>query len=143
MAKITAAQKKQVAALVKAAKRSDGKVTFTALQDAIDAHYGVNLVAEAVYDELRDWSRQCAAAYARITADLDRIACELRAEQPGFDYVYLTDQNVDEENVLVYGRTTDSVDFWSAMTGAAGVAAGDRASSYDVDLNARLGYAVF
>lgn len=122
--------KKQVAEFVKAAKESRGRLTWPQVYAACS-----DPIVDAAEVELRKWSRECKAKYDKIAVDLMAIERS--------DDVYLTDSAIDEDNVLVDGRSADSVDFWEAMLRAIGPAAGDRAEAAGIDLNARLGYAVY
>lgn len=137
--KTSATQRKQIATLVKAAKQSDGKVTWQQLFDAetaamISADDAAAHVAATVYAELRVWSDKAKADYHHLNLDCDRVA-------PG---AYLFDENVDAENVCGDGVTTElSVDYWPRMIGTAGPTVGDRAHEAGLDINALLGRCIY
>lgn len=57
--------------------------------------------------------------------------------------LYLTDECVDRENVLVGGVKETDEDFWNRMYFAACDAAGIRAEGYGIDINAALGRAIY
>jgi hypothetical protein len=147
--KLNAAQRKQVAALVEAAKKSDGKVKWHDLYNAEEAAWNVNdggqalAVACEVLDQLRDWSADCQDRYNKIARDVVEVEHRVREASWG-DYLYLQDSAVDEENVLEHAdRSVDSVDFWQAMLWAQGPAIGDRADAAGIRINDELGYSIY
>jgi hypothetical protein len=137
-AKITAAQKKSIEAQVRAAKQSDGKVTLDQLRDAVYAADDADSddpVPEAVYKEVQAWSEKCRAEYKRLEDEVTELEKKHK--------VYLFDDGVDRENVLVGGRTEYSADFWSSMLYAGGSAIGERASAAGLDINKLLGRNIY
>lgn len=144
MSKLTATQKREIAATVKAAKQSDGRVTWSTLyatEAAAWHHDGDITVATAVLDQLREWSSTWERAYSQLSTDIQRVTDTLR--RPDGSSVYLFDENIDQENVCVYGRTEQSVDYWWCMVSAAGPMIGERADQEGIDINALLGRPIY
>lgn len=140
--KLTAADKKLVAARVKEAKQSDGKIKFADLKAAEyaaeDEEYGStnHFVCQAIYKELSAWSEENRLAYKRLEKDVTALEEKDRN-------LYLFDNSVDNENVLNSVRTEDSVDYWESMCSAAGSAVGERAHAVGIDINKVLGRMVW
>ena len=57
--------------------------------------------------------------------------------------LYLTDELIDRENVLVGDIEDDTPEFWNAMYNAAASAAGMRGEDYDININKLLGYVIY
>lgn len=137
-AKINAAQKKSIEAQVRAVKQSDGKVTLDQLRAAVYAVEDADSddpVPAAVYAAVRAWSDECKAKYEQLMKDVEPI--EKKHD------LYLLDDGVDRENVLVGGRTEHSADYWECMLSAAGSAIGERAHAAGLDINKLLGRSIY
>lgn len=86
------------------------------------------------------------ATYNALIVDLTALEGCLNSERRAvgdWEPVYLTDTNVDYENVIDGGLNPGDDGFWAAMVSAAGSAAGGRAEDYHLDLNALLGRIVY
>lgn len=135
-----AVSKKDVAARVKQIKQSDGKVMRSDLDKAEDDAYEDNAklaVVQAVNKEVLAWAEAARTEYEKLKKEVQQLEDEIGRD------TYLFDENVDKENVLVGGRTEDSVDFWPSMVSAASAAVGERAREYDIDINKRLGRTIY
>lgn len=89
------------------------------------------------------------AKYRALVADLTAIenkpelkGCRDHAGPCGAS-LYLTDENVDAENVIDSGIATDDASFWDEMYSQAASAAGQRAEAYGLDINAELGRVIY
>jgi hypothetical protein len=136
----TAAQKKEIAAKVKEIKESDGKIKRADLYKAEDEAFDDDAkyaLVQAVNKEVLAWANAAREEYRKLQAEVEEIEAELGRN------AYLFDESVDMENVLVGGRTDDSVDFWPMMVSAASSAVGERASQYGININKRLGRTIY
>ena len=137
------AQKNEVARRLKAIQE-DRRITLIDVYN-VEANAESNgedpLVAAEVSRQAYAWNQKWKAEYERMTDEVRAV------EQDQYELTgegcYLLDEGVDAENVLVEGRTEDSVDFWFALVGAAGPAIGARADDYGIDINARLSCPIY
>lgn len=88
------------------------------------------------------------ADYRKLVAELEAVEAAQIAFASSVEVyrgrLYLTDENVDAENVMDGGECAkDSAEFWHAMYAAAVSAAGFRAEQYGFDLNEAIGYRVY
>lgn len=141
-AKIPASFRKQVAARVLAAQRSDGKIKWQDIEDKRSNAQDDDVdMFDAVYSALYTWAYQAEVAYKKFKAEITRIE-EEQSEKLKTN-VYLFDENIDEQNTLVDHRTRDSVDFWTAMLRTSEFEVGNRAEEYSIDINKLLGRNIY
>lgn len=150
--KITVKQRKAAEKIVAALKRDEAHISRRELGDRCEAIYMGNDYATLgpIYREVErmvgEWMDGARADYQKLAADVEVIEQAERATHP--DNVYLFDESVDHENVTERGSsepafTEESIGYWSRMLGAAGPTIGDRANAYGIDINARLGRAIY
>lgn len=153
MTKITAKTRKAADKLVAALKRDEAHISRRELSDRCEAVYWGDEYATKgdIYREVErligEWIDGSRAEYAKLAADVEVIEGEERKARG--EYMYLFDEACDHENVIEKSGTHDpqfteeSIGYWSRMLGSAGSAIGARAEGYDLDINKRLGRAIY
>jgi hypothetical protein len=89
---------------------------------------------------IQDWSDKARADFAQLQIDCERIEKEYYAETG--KWVYLFDGSCAVENID-HRFTENSIGYWPAMFGAACNVVAVSAENSGIDVNARLGRAIY